>query len=247
MMTAVQVTLSTWNYPGWNRIPVCIVPSARRPQLIASFHSSQQATPPQASLSKSSTNTCPPPPFHTTTISPRFTLYSLHYSGASAPPSTKPHPLRLDTSLMNPPISRAVSASASSTLVDPSIAGSGNGPHRSSDSVHTYAWLPPWPFIACAGPHAVHVRHHVFTRSFFAPRPCHLSNPFITRVRPAPTQHGQSSSMSPYPHRLPLVYALLSRVTEALRHASHSQTSSRTGSLTRTLSMDVRLSTRSHT
>ncbi|KAN0129872.1 hypothetical protein V8E53_012344 [Lactarius tabidus] len=59
------------------------------------------------------------------------------YSRASAPPSTSPHTLQLDSAHMNPAVSRASSVSVSTTLVDPSIAGSGNGPRRSSDSVRT--------------------------------------------------------------------------------------------------------------
>ena len=60
------------------------------------------------------------------------------YSGVSAPPSAKSQPLQLDTSLMNPGISRAASTSASTTLVDHSIAGSGNASRRSSESAARY-------------------------------------------------------------------------------------------------------------
>jgi hypothetical protein len=55
-------------------------------------------------------------------------------------------------------------------------------------------------------------------RSFLQDRTT-LSNPSTSRVRPAPraSQHGQSSSLSLYPHLSPIVYpAFLSRVAEAL-------------------------------
>jgi hypothetical protein len=62
----------------WANSHSCMYHSMRilGPQLITPF--SRQSTSPLL-LSTSRTNTCPPPPVHTaTTISPRFTLHSLH-------------------------------------------------------------------------------------------------------------------------------------------------------------------------
>jgi hypothetical protein len=134
---------------------------------------------------------------------------------------------------MNPALSRAASASASSTLVDPSIAGSGNGPRRSSDSVRT---MPGF-----RRDRSLQVQDR--TRSMSATASSHARsslqdppapNSSIARVRSSLQDHNPSSNASSsrrmatsvppssppiqYPHRSPLVYpALLSRVAEALR------------------------------
>jgi hypothetical protein len=162
-------------------------------------------------------------------------------------PSAKPHHLQLDTAHMNPAVSRASSVSASTTLVDPSIAGSGNGPRRSSDSVRT---MPGFrrdrslqvqdrtrSMSATASSHA-HARSSLqdppAPNSSIARVRSSLQdyNPFsnASSLRPAPSRHVPSSPPAPsqhvhsssppiqYPHRSPLVYpALLSRVAEALR------------------------------
>ena len=117
---------------------------------------------------------------------------------------------------MNPAVSRAASASATSTYVDPS--GSGNGSRRSSESVRT---MP-----AFRRDRSLQVQDR--TRSLSATASTHVRSSLqdhttpspasTSRVRHAPSQLGHPSSPSPYPHRSPIVYpALLSRVSEALR------------------------------
>lgn len=180
--------------------------------------SQQQATSP-ASLPGSSTHTCPPPSIHpTTTGSPRFA--SIHstdsgYSSASASPSPKPHPLQLNTSLMNPGISRVASTSASTTLIDHSIPGSGSASQRSSKSTHTT------PGFHCD--RSLQVQDHTPHMSAAASSHAHSSlqdctNLSSSRVRASPGQHMSSTGKAaPYPHRSPLMYpALLSRIAEAL-------------------------------
>lgn len=121
---------------------------------------------------------------------------------------------------MNPAASRA--GSASSTYVDPSTSGSGNGARRSSESARTM----PGPFRrdrslqvqdrtrSMSATASTHVRSSLQDQTI--PSPASTS-----RLRPAPSQlqgNGQPSSSSPFPHRSPIVYpALLSRVAEALR------------------------------
>ena len=114
---------------------------------------------------------------------------------------------------MNPGVSRAASTSASTTLVDHSIAG--NGSRRSSDSART---MPGF-----RRDRSLQVQDR--TRSMSATASSHArsslqdhTNLSISRVRGAPGQHGSSTTKNPYPQRSPLVYpALLSRVAEALR------------------------------
>jgi hypothetical protein len=188
-MKAVRVTLTTRNYPGRLHIPVCIIPCAKSSTADRLVPFSQQATPPSASLSRSSTNTRPPPPVHNDHLPQIHTLFTPPIPAIPPLPPLLPpnHPPRLDTSLTNPPISRAVSASASSTLVEPSVAGSGNGPRRFSDSDR--------PMPGFRRGHSLQVQD----RACPCPPPrLHTlvlrSSPFIARVRPAPTQHWQSSS-----------------------------------------------------
>lgn len=125
-------------------------------------------------------------------------------SGISGP-SSKPHPLQLDTTLMNQ-VGRAASTSAP---VD------GNNPRRSSDSARTM----PAPFRrdrslqdrsrSLSATTSAHVRSSLVDQS--VPSPASTS-----RLRPGAPQ-SQNGHMS-YPRRSPIVYpALLSRVAEALR------------------------------
>ena len=116
---------------------------------------------------------------------------------------------------MNPGVSRAASTSASTTLVDHSVAGSGNGSRRSSDSART---MPGF-----RRDRSLQVQDR--TRSMSATASSHArsslqdhANPSISRVRAAPGQHGSPTTKNLYPQRSLLVYpALLSRVAEALR------------------------------
>ncbi|KAN0129886.1 hypothetical protein V8E53_012358 [Lactarius tabidus] len=139
-MRAVRVILTTRNYPGRLHIPVSIIPCAQSStlRLIASFLSASrqphhqphyQGPQPTHAHHRLSTQRQQSPP---DSLSNRST--DSGYSSASAPPSTNTHTLQLDTAHMNPALS---SVSVSTTLVDPSIAGSGNGPRRSSGSVRT--------------------------------------------------------------------------------------------------------------
>jgi hypothetical protein len=81
-MRAVRAIQTIRNYPGRLHIPVCIIPCAQSSTANRLVPFSQQAAPPSASLSRSSSNACPPPSFlPTTTISPRLTFYSLHRFG----------------------------------------------------------------------------------------------------------------------------------------------------------------------
>jgi hypothetical protein len=112
---SVQVILTTQNCPGRLHIHVCIIPCAKLSTANRLIPFSQQATPPPASLSRSSTNTCPPPSVYPTTTIPPGS-HSIRptdsvYSGASARPSTMSHPLQLDTTHMNPAVARAASVS----------------------------------------------------------------------------------------------------------------------------------------
>ncbi|KAF8268770.1 CNH domain-containing protein [Lactarius quietus] len=117
---------------------------------------------------------------------------------------------------MNPASSRATSIS--STYVDSSVAGSGNGPRRSSDSVRTMPVFRRDRSLqvqdrtrSLSATASTHVRSSLQDQT--TPSPASTS-----RVRHTPSQLGQPSSQSPYPHRSPIVYpALLSRVAEALR------------------------------
>jgi hypothetical protein len=215
------VTLTNRNYPGRCLIPVCIVPSAKSSTANRLIPFSQQAT--AAALSRSSINTCTPPPVHTTTISPRFTHYSLHrfrrfrptfHQTPSSSPQRWPHePAHLLCGLL--PLPRPLSIPLSQVQA-------------------TVPVVLPTPTAPMPGfRHGRSLQVQDRTRTMSATASSHarsslqdhatLSRPFIARVRPAPTQHGQSSSMSLYPHRSPLVYpALLSLVTEALQYASHS-------------------------
>jgi hypothetical protein len=129
---SVQVILTTQNCPGRLHIHVCIIPCAKLSTANRLIPFSQQATPPPASLSRSSTNTCPPPSVYPTTTIPPGS-HSIRptdsvYSGASARPSTMSHPLQLDTTHMNPAVARAASVS---DLADTSVSESRN--RRSSD------------------------------------------------------------------------------------------------------------------
>ena len=133
----------TRNYPGRLHIPVCIIPCARYStanRLV--FHSASrqpllphyQGPQPRHAHHRLSTQRQQSPP-----DSHSIRSTDSGYSGTSAPPSAKPHPLHLDTSLMNPGVSRAASTSASTTRVDHSIAGSGSGSRRSP--------TPPAPYL----------------------------------------------------------------------------------------------------
>ena len=119
---------------------------------------------------------------------------------------------------MNPAVSRA--AFASSTYVDPSASGSGNGNRRSSESARTM------PMPGFCRDRSLQLQER--TRSMSATASIHVGSSLqdqtsispasTSRIRAAPSQHGQPSSPPPYPHRSPIVYpALLSRVAEALR------------------------------
>ena len=188
----------TRNYPGRLHIPVCIIPCARYStanRLV--FHSAsrqpllphyQGPQPTHAHHRLSTQRQQSPPDSHSIRSTDSC------YSGTFAPPSAKPYPLHLDTSLMNPGVSRAASTSASSTLVDHSIAGSGNGSRRSSDFART---MPGF-----RRDRSLQVQDRI--RSMSATASSHSrsslqdhTNPSISRVRAAPGQHGSSTTKMP--------------------------------------------------
>jgi hypothetical protein len=168
-------------------------------------------------------------------------------SGASAPLSTKPHPLRLNAGPMNPPISCAVCFRS----LDPcrslcrrfrqrSPSFFRLRPHlclASAMAVHCRCRTGPGP---CPPPrlHTLVLRSKTMPPSLalllhvFAPHLLNMGNhlpcPCIPTARPLCTPPSFRSSLKP-------------------SSTHHTQTSSRMGPLTRTLSMDVRPSTRSHT
>ena len=131
-------------------------------------------------------------------------------SGAFAVPPSKQHPLQLDTTLKNPSVSRA--GSASPTYDDRSALDSGNGARRSLESARTM----PIPGFRCD--RSLQVQdctlpihnpfHHVRSSLQDQTIPSVAST---ARVHPAPSQHWQPSSplvfSSPYPHHSPIVYS----------------------------------------
>jgi hypothetical protein len=243
---AVRVTLTNRNYPGRCLIPVCIVPSAKSSTANRLIPFSQQAT--AAALSRSSINTCTPPPVHTTTISPRFTHYSLHrfrrfrptfHQTPSSSPQRWPHePAHLSCGIRIRFIYPCRSLCRRFRQRSPSFFRL--RPHlclASAMAVHCRCRTGPGP---CPPPrlHTLVLRSKTMPPSLalllhvFAPHLLNMGNhlpcPCIPTARPLCTPPSFRSSLKP-------------------SSTHHTQTSSRMGPLTRTLSMDVRPSTRSHT